>query len=316
MRRDIARLVGAFCQRLADERHVSPHTLRAYRADLSEFAGFLAQENVALAEVSHHRLRQFLARLRERGLSRATLSRKLASLRSFYRFLVREGQIRSNPVAALRGPRRERRLPAVLSTDEVRRLLESASGTQPTDLRDRAILELLYSTGMRRSEMVALNVRDVDLASGVVRVMGKRQKERLCPVGSYAIKALRDYLDARGITPAAAAGCDEPLFLNHSNNRAHQPHEDRLSDRSVARILKKRIAAAGLSRRATPHTLRHSFATHLLDAGADLRAVQELLGHASLASTQVYTHVSVERLREIYLRAHPLSASRSAGKTT
>jgi len=316
VKRDFGQLIEVFCRRLERERHASSHTLRAYRADLQGFARFLEETGTDIPEISHYRIRQYLARLREGNLSRPTRARKLASLRSFFRFLTRQGIVKTNPVAALRGPRRERRLPGVLSTDEVRRLLESVNGTSLPDLRDRAILELLYSTGMRCGEMVALNVNDVDFSSEVVRVMGKRRKERLCPVGSYALKALRDYLEARGISLAAAAACDEPLLLNHSNNRADDPSEARLTDRSVARILKKRLAAAGLSAKTTPHTLRHSFATHLLDAGADLRAVQELLGHASLASTQIYTHLSIERLREVYRRAHPLTSGAARGRAT
>ena len=293
----------AFLLKLEHERGYSPHTLRAYRRDLREFTGFLTGLATDKGSVTHLQLRRFLAQLRERGVSKATVARKLAAIRSFYRLLCREGILRTNPVVALRTPKQEKRLPHVLSTEEITRLLESVNGGAPADFRDRAILETLYSTGMRRSEMVALDVREVDFVSEIVTVMGKRSKERMCPLGSHALRALRDYLHARGIGLAEAARCHEPLFLNHRAGR----ESTRLTSRSVARVLTRRLAKAGLSAKTTPHTLRHSFATHLLDNGADLRSVQELLGHASLGSTQIYTHLSAERLREVYEKAHPLA---------
>jgi len=287
-----------FLQRLEQERNFSPHTLRAYRADLEEFCLFLANEGGGEVEsVTPLLLRRFLARLRSRGLARTTMARKLATLRSFFRFLCKERAIPANPAVALRTPRRERRLPHVLSADEVARLLDAPSGRDLATLRDRAILEMLYSTGMRVVELVSLDVRGVDFSAEIVRVVGKGRKERICPIGSYALKALRAYLKARDITLRSAPQCAEPLFLNLRGGR--------LSGRSVGRILARRLMEADLSPRVTPHTLRHSFATHLLDRGADLRAVQELLGHASLSTTQIYTHLSAERLRKIYEHAHP-----------
>lgn len=290
-----------FLRRLEQERGASPHTLRAYERDLAEFARFLAAEGSSVGTVTPLHLRRFLARLRERKLSKTSIGRAVSTLRSFYKFLCREGVVEANPAAALRRPKREQRLPEVLSAEEIARLLATTRGATARDMRDLALIETLYSTGARRAELVALNVRDVHFRSRTVAVMGKRQKERFCFLGRHALRALRSYLEARGISRAAR--CEEPLFVNHRRGRP----QTRLTGRSMARILSRRLSAAGLSNKATPHTLRHSFATHLLDSGADLRAVQELLGHASLASTQIYTHLSAARLREVYEAAHPLA---------
>ena len=298
-------LVERFVNHLEQERNSSPHTLRAYRTDLEEFGEFLGRQGGHITAVNHLLLRKFLAGLRSRRLARSTIARKLSSLRSFFRQLCREGVLKTNPILALRTRRREKRLPHVLSAGEVARLLEAPSGNDLKSLRDSAILETLYSTGARVSELVSLDVSDVDFVSEIARVMGKGSKERLCPVGSFAVKALEAYLAARGVSLAQAPYCAEPLFLNCSNNRSKNCLENRLASRSVGRMLQGRLTEANLSAKTTPHTLRHCFATHLLDRGADLRSVQELLGHASLASTQIYTHLSAERLREVYERAHP-----------
>jgi len=324
-----------FLQRLEQERNFSAHTLRAYRKDLSEFAEFLGEDAQSkIPSVTHAQLRSFLAGLRGRGISKRTIARKLAALRSFFRFLCREGLMRTNPMLALRAPRQDKRLPHVLGPAEVARLLETASGNEEADLRDRAVLETLYSSGMRVGELVSLKVKDVDFPAEVATVMGKRRKERVCPLGSYALKALQAYLEKRGISMVRAPQCDEPLFLSlrrstllrppkqrSGEERAHRssrklsterPTNGRLATseaglpaRSVGRLLARRLTEANLSARTTPHTLRHCFATHLLDRGADLRSVQELLGHASLSSTQIYTHLSAERLKQVYDRAHP-----------
>jgi integrase/recombinase XerC len=297
---DIQEHFRRFLHRLEHERNVSPHTLRAYGRDIEEFLAFLGSDT----SVTHIRLRGFLAQRRSRGLSKAALARNVASLRSFFRFLCREGVLRSNPASALRTPKQEKRLPNVLSADDVSRLLETVDGPDAAERRDRAILETLYSTGMRVGEMAALNVKDVDFFAEVVTVMGKRRKERVCPLGSHALKALRAWVEQRGITQVQAPRCREPLFTSLRGTR--------LTTRSIARLLAKRLAQANLSSRTTPHTLRHSFATHLLDRGADLRSVQELLGHASLSSTQIYTHLSAERLKQVYERAHPRAKKRSS----
>jgi integrase/recombinase XerC len=246
------------------------------------------------AELARQDLRAFLAREHARGLAPATMARKMASVRTFFRWLEREGRIERNPAATLRTPRTPRKLPRVLSGEEVDRLLRAPSGEGILGLRDRAILETLYSAGLRASELTALNRGDLDLAGGVVRVRGKGRRERLGLLGSQAVGALRAYLEERrreGLASEAA------VFLNRFGRR--------LTARSVQRVIERHILRAGLGVRATPHTLRHSFATHLLEAGADLRSVQELLGHRNLGTTQIYTHVTMEKLKEVYDRAHP-----------
>jgi integrase/recombinase XerC len=290
--------IERFLVHLTDGRNASPHTVRAYSGDLVHLAGFLEQEGVEeTAEITPLHLRMWLAELTERGLSPVTRARRLSAVRAFFRFLSRESLIEGNPAASLRSPRRPRRLPHFLSTAEIRRLLASPDDRDRYVLRDRAILELLYSTGCRVGELAGLNEEDVDLRSAVSRIRGKGRRERLAPLGSFAVTALQDWLPAR---LEIVAGPREPaLFLNRYGTR--------LSARSVGRLLTKYIHREGLSGRTSPHTLRHSFATHLLDAGADLRAVQELLGHKNLETTQIYTHVTVERMRKIYDRAHPRS---------
>lgn len=291
-------LARQFLRRLADERNYSEHTLRAYRRDLGRFFEFMeAGGQRSVHDVDHLTLRRFLATLREREYARSTIARMLATLRSFFNFLCQEGYCDANPVKAVRTPRQDRKLPHWLTTEEVRRLLDAPDTGALAGKRDRAILETLYSTGARVSELVALDVRDVDFISDLAIVRGKRKKERVCLLGRYAIEALGDYLAARGIAPERAGFVRQPLFLNLQGTR--------LSDRSVRRALDKHIATANLSARTSPHTLRHSFATHLLSGGADLRSVQELLGHESLATTQIYTHLATDTLMEAYRKAHP-----------
>jgi len=305
---DFAECREEFLRRLEQERNASAHTLRAYRGDLAEFGRFLADEGIGMDAVTHLLLRKYMARLRERRPASATMARKMSSLRSFFAYLCKQGRLDANPFVALRTPRKEKKLPDVLSADEVERLLTAAGGGDEAALRDRAILETLYSTGMRVAELASLGVNDVDFAAEVAVVTGKRRKQRVCPLGSYALKAIKAYLAERGIAARAAASCAEPLFLRLralENGAPLPPERRRLTTRSVARILSRRLIEANLSPRVTPHTLRHSFATHLLDRGADLRSVQELLGHSSLSTTQIYTHVSAERLRKIYEKAHP-----------
>ncbi|MCP3920074.1 MAG: tyrosine recombinase XerC [bacterium] len=286
-----------YLRRLADARGASPHTLRAYSRDLDEFAAFLDERRIETFEaVTPRTLRAFLARLEERQLAKSSVQRKLSSLRSFFRHLVHEGHVESNPVLGLRRRRGSRHLPAVLSEDEIGALLGAPDTTEPLGRRDRAILELMYSAGTRAAETVGLDTGDLDLVRGVARVLGKGRKERLAALGSHAIRAVQAYLEDpdRAAPNAQARGA---LFLNARGGR--------LTTRSLERIVDKHVLGAGIRRHATPHTLRHSFATHLLDRGADLRSVQELLGHAHLVTTQIYTHVSMERLRKIYEKAHP-----------
>lgn len=303
-----------FVRYLEGEKNASGHTIANYLMDLRQFIhqqwGSDARPPFRWAEVDRFAGRRFLASFQKNGCSPATARRKLASLRSFFRFLLREEIVKSNPVAGLILPRRLRKLPAVFSVEEVGRLLAAPlredAGTESKNpfarcarLRDGAILEIIYSTGMRLSEVTSLKEDQVDLLSGLIRVRGKGKKERLCPLGGPATKALRAYLDEReswlALSEKPRRGA--PLFLNKLGGP--------LTPRSVERMMKKYLIAAGLDPSRSPHALRHSFATHLLDAGADLRSVQELLGHASLSTTQIYTHVSIERLKEVYEKAHP-----------
>jgi len=293
----VAAEVERYLRQLAATRGASAHTLRAYGGDLAELLAFLEDEGIeAPAEVSARVLRRFLARLDERGLAATTIQRKLSAVRALFRQLQREGAIEAHPAAGLRKRRLPRRLPTCLEPQEVERLLAAPDLATPAGRRDRALLEVMYSAGTRAAETVGLDRSDVDLRNGLARVRGKGRKQRLAPLGSYAVEALGSYLSDPA-RPRAGRGSSGAVFLN--------PRGGRLTTRSLGRVVERCALRAGIRRRATPHTLRHSFATHLLDRGADLRAVQELLGHAHLVTTQIYTHVSVERLRKIYEQAHP-----------
>jgi integrase/recombinase XerC len=299
--RSAQRQLDAFAAHLRDERNLSPHTSRAYLADLRQFAAF---SGGAPTSASGEQVRDFLASLHAERHP-ATLGRKLASLRTFFRFAVREGLCREDPTAGIPAPRTPRRLPRPLAVDDCVALCERAPAAVPDDprgeereLRDRALVELLYGAGLRVSELSQLDVRDVDPRRGDVRVLGKGGVERVVPLPSAAREALAAYLDAR----AAGRGAALPLF---TSLRARAGVWPRLGVRDVRRVLRARAISAGLSDRVHPHRLRHSYATHLLDMGADLREIQELLGHASLTTTQKYTAVSMERLADVYDRAHP-----------
>ena len=283
--------VDAFLRYLAAERGASPHTLRSYATDLRDCAAFLRRRGLgALPDADARVIRGYLADLHARGLARTSIARRLATLRSFYRFLIRRGRARANPAREVRTPSLPRRLPGHLPIDQSEALFRQPFGDAEADRRDRAILELLYASGVRVAELAGLDVGDLDLREGSVRVLGKGRRERVVPLGRKAIDALRAYLGAR----ESGRG---PVF----RNRRGGP----LTVRSLHRIVRGRARAAGLAGRVTPHTLRHTFATHLLDAGADLRLIQELLGHARLTTTQRYTHVSAERLVRVYDAAHP-----------
>ena len=247
-------------------------------------------------DVTPRDLRGYVAALHEAGYARTSISRKLASLRSFYRFAQRRQLAQSNPAKPLRNPRGQRKLPHFLTNDEVLKLLDAPT-TDKMATRDQAIFETMYSAGLRVSEVVGLNEGDLDFDQGIARVRGKGRKERLSPLGTYAIDALQSYLPRRILSQKEPRGREAPVFVNKFGGR--------LTTRSVARMLEKYIKQTGLDARTTPHTLRHSFATHLLDRGADIRSVQELLGHKSLVTTQIYTHLSTANLREVYQRAHP-----------
>ncbi len=292
--------VEGFLRYLRIERNASPLTLKSYRSDLARLLQFLVSTEAGLHEpkdVSIGQLRAYVADLHQQGYARTTIARRLASLRSLFEYCRREKLVESNPARALRTPRQGRRLPHFLSTEQVAKLLETPSEDQPAGLRDRAILETLYSAGLRVSELVSLDLADWDRDSNVLRVRGKGRKERIAPVGRFAAAAILDWLEHRQTDNSPSATDGDAMFLNRFGRR--------LSARSVGRMLEKHIAAAGLDQLTSPHTLRHSFASHMLDGGADLRSVQELLGHKSLTTTQIYTHVSTRRLRETYDRAHP-----------
>jgi len=300
-------LVLDFLAYLELERGLSRNTLEAYRSDLLQFGAFLARRSLDVLTAGHAELAAFLAELASGSADRppvaaATLQRKLACLRSFYRFLRREDIIAHDPTAELRGPRKVARLPQVLSREEVASLLAEPRGTEPRALRDRALLEVMYACGLRASEAIGLLVSDVDLETGMLAARGKGSKERIVPIGRQAIVALRAYL-RRGRPPLVGTRNEAHLFVNQRGVG--------LTRQGLYKIVQGHAGHAGLAGKMSPHTLRHTFATHLLAGGCDLRSLQEMLGHADLATTQMYTHLSAERLKDVYFNAHP-RATRSA----
>jgi integrase/recombinase XerC len=293
--------LAEFLRHLALERNASAHTVKSYREDLTQAVAFfqerLGQQEAGPARLTARLLRAYLVWLHEQGYAKSTVARRVAAVRSWCRFLCRQGTLTANPADGLRSPRLDRKLPHFLTVDDLTRLLASPPADTPLGLRDRAILETLYSAGLRVSELTGLDIGDVDLDDGVALVRGKGKRERLVLLGPHAQGALRGWLEARGRLGGRSKKGPAAVFLNKNGTR--------LTTRSVGRLLEKYLAQAGLDRRTSPHTLRHSFATHLLDRGADIRSVQELLGHRSLATTQVYTHVTTQRLRDSYHKAHP-----------
>ena len=284
--------INHFLKYLEAEKNASPHTVKNYRSDLIEFFRFIGSG--AIKEINYLSIRKFLAHLKEQSFLRSTVSRKLACLKSFFKYLTREQVLSTNPASGIATPKKERKLPSFLETEEVAHLLDASKGDKWEMKRDRAILETLYSCGIRVSELVGLNSIDIDLLSGLIKVYGKGKKERIVPIGSCACEAIKDYID---VTPSDFQNRTQPLFINRLKTR--------LTDRSIRRLILKYARRAALKKGISPHTLRHTFATHLLDRGADLRSVQELLGHAHLSTTQIYTHVTAKRLREAYDQAHP-----------
>jgi integrase/recombinase XerC len=333
-------ITAAFGSHLTDERHFSPYTARCYGADLRQFVEYLGEEfgidappeqeaeafkrrleqstpghdtgvvatilpptiTRIICEAKPETIRGFIAFLGEKNYSPATMARKIATLRSFYKWAHRRDIADANPMTLIRTPRQNKRLPKAISIEQVERLLSAPDDHDVLGMRDRAMLETLYSTGIRVSELVGLNLEDADLVGEAMRVRGKGHKERIAPLGSHALKAIERYVAMVNNDPRYAKAWtqeqpEHPLFLNK--------HGSRLSSRSVRRKLDKYLRQVGLDAAISPHTLRHSFATHLLDNGADLRAVQELLGHQSLSTTQVYTHLTTQRLQDAYNKAHP-----------
>lgn len=284
--------IEKFIRYMETERAASPHTLRSYRKDLECFSGFVREDAEDVEPVA---IRGYVASMVNSGLKKSSVSRRLATLRSFYRFLCREGHVKSNPAKLVNTPRLPKLLPRFLTVDDAFSLVEKPQGIGFAAARDRAILELLYSSGLRVSELAGLNLEDVNLKEGLVKVMGKGRKERIVPFGRKAIGAVKSYIIERVLLKRK----DRAFFLNRSGTR--------LTDRGVRRIVVKYARAAVIEGRIGPHTLRHTFATHLLHGGADLRVIQELLGHASLSTTQKYTHLDISHLIDVYDKAHPLA---------
>jgi integrase/recombinase XerC len=289
-----------FLRHLGLEKNASAYTVKSYREDLTQAVAFFRERagpSVRPDQINTRLLRAFLAWLHDQGYARTTISRRVAAVRSWCRFLCRQGTLQKNPADGLRGPKLDRKLPHFLNKTDVNLLLVSPTSDTGLGLRDRAILETLYSAGLRVSELVGLELDDVDLPEGVATVRGKGRKERLALIGDAAKQAIGSWLEARAALLDGIGRRSSAIFLNKNGTR--------LSTRSVGRLLLKYLRKTGMDARTTPHTLRHTFATHLLDAGADIRGVQELLGHKNLTTTQIYTHVSTQRLQDSYRKAHP-----------
>ena len=294
MRREI----NQFLAHLKYEKNASPLTIKSYRIDLNQLADYLQDKGVSLKQVDNIVLRGFLARLHERKDKKSTVARKLASARSFFQFCVQKKWLADNPAKVVATPKQEKNIPSFLSEDEMAAFLDLPRSNRPLDLRDRAVLELLYATGIRVSELVGLNLEDISFEERIIRVRGKGKKERLLPFGRKAEQGLAGYLRAR-LTINKGKIDDQAVFLNYRGQR--------LTSRSVERIIDKYIRHSALKRKISPHSLRHSFASHLLSRGADLRVIQELLGHESLATTQKYTHLDLAQLLKVYKKSHPRS---------
>jgi len=290
----------AFVNYLRYERNMSPETIRAYEKDLHQFLRFFHKGDGSLigpGEITSLQVREFLAQLREKNYQKTTVVRKLATIRSFYKFLLKKGHIGANPLADIQTPKVDKRLPHFLAVEEVEKLLNAPNGSSFQSIRDRAILEVLYSTGLRVSELTALNVADIDTTGEIIKARGKGRRERVMPIGRMALESVKKYIEVRSTVPRINESDPGALFLNRFG--------DRLSSRSIRKILDKYIRITGLNEKTSPHTLRHSFATHLLNRGANLRMVQELLGHKHLSTTQIYTHVTTAGLKEVVDPPHP-----------
>jgi len=290
--------IGQFLSSLKHEKNASPHTIASYKRDLLQLAGYLEERKVTLRQVDNVILRGFLARLQEKQNKKSTVARKLAAIRSFFQFCIKKKWLEDNPAKVVATPKQEKHVPSFLSEDEMAQFLDLPQTTQPLDLRDKAALELLYATGMRVSELTGLNLDDLNFSERLIRIRGKGKKERLIPFGKKAEDSLAFYIRSR---PQINKGDIEAkaLFLNYRG--------ERLSSRSIERVVDKYIRLTALRRKISPHSLRHSFASHLLSRGADLRVIQELLGHESLATTQKYTHINLKQLMDVYKKSHPRS---------
>jgi len=292
----MAGLIEEFISYLGAERGLAVNTLESYGRDLRQYQQYVRSDGGSIVEATTGVIMGYLHRLQMEGKATATIARRLAALKAFYQFLVNENRLERDPTANLESPKLEKKLPKVLSVGEVEQLLRQPDPSTPAGLRDQAMLELLYATGIRVSELVALNIGDVNLDMGYVRCVGKGAKERIVPVGQVAVARLREYLRL-GWPRLCRSRAEQALFLNH--------HGRRLTRQGFWKIVKKYARQAGIDEDITPHTLRHSFATHLLENGADLRSVQEMLGHADISTTQIYTQITRGRLKEVYARTHP-----------
>jgi integrase/recombinase XerC len=296
--------IAAYAEHLCHERNFSPHTLRNYLSDVAQFHQFLRERELCLDDdkqidlhkIDIHVIRSYLAAL-TKDRKKSSIARKLAALKKFFRYLVATHKIEKEPLLLIHSPKQEKPLPAFLSVDDAFQLLGAIKIKTGLDVRDRAVLEVFYSTGIRVSELVGLNWVDIDFQLGIVRVVGKGSKERIVPIGEIALQALRDYSQEQRKRWQVACKGETPVFLNNRGAR--------ITTRSVARIVEKHLKQAGIAVKMGPHGLRHSFATHLLNSGADLRVIQELLGHASLSTTQKYTHLNLDALTAVYDKAHP-----------
>jgi len=298
---DIKAYVKEFITYLEIERNASEYTIKAYSSDIKQFLEFLKSDKEELEKITHRTIRKFLAHLQNKACSNKSIGRKLATIRSFFKFLVREGYQKTNPTLAVSTPKPDKKLPGFLTVESMIKLIEKPDENNALGIRDRAIFETLYSTGIRVGELTQLNIYDIDFGGGTIKVKGKGNKQRIVPIGDTALDIINRYSAVRntlfnnkniGITEDKQA-----LFLDKWGGR--------LTSRSVERIVRKHIVGIPKALGITPHTFRHSFATHLLDAGADLRSVQELLGHVSLSTTQIYTHLTPEKLKRTYKKAHP-----------
>jgi len=286
---------------LKHERNASPHTISSYRIDLLQFARFLEEKKIRLSQVDNVSLRGFLVELHRKNQTKASMARKLAAIRSFLQFCLKRKWIEDNPAKVVSTPKQEKHVPSFLSEEEMSKFLDLPESADILNLRDRALLELLYATGIRVSELVGINLEDINLDERLIRVRGKGKKERLVPFGRKASESLVSYFGAR-TRLAAKSGEVKALFLNRRGGR--------LTSRSVERIVAKHIRLSAIRRKISPHSLRHSFASHLLSRGADLRVIQELLGHESLSTTQKYTHLDLKQLLEVYRKSHPRAGSK------
>jgi integrase/recombinase XerD len=290
-------LIQEFLNYITVERGLSRNTIDAYRRDLNQFAVYLAEQGlVAAAQVQAQTLVEYLLHLHRQELKAASVTRKLAAIRSFFQYAVRERHLKIDPSVTIDSLKTPQRLPKVLSEKEINRLLEQPGASKPANLRDKAMLELMYATGVRVSELVSLKLNDINMDMGYIRCFGKGSKERIVPMGGSAVNALLDYLD-RGRPKIIKRAAEETLFLNH--------HGRKMTRQGFWQIIQAAARRVGIEIVVTPHMLRHSFATHLLDHGADLRSVQEMLGHTDIATTQIYTHVTRTRLQEVYNKTHP-----------